>query len=67
MFPYNSPSFLRDEYQARIDAVLQRSEHLDAARWTKREGIWTRLRAWMSTRRQARVERARPVDRKVYR
>jgi len=62
MFPFNAPAYLREEYQARVEAALERGRRVDAARRTKREGAWTRLRAWLSTRRATRVARPRTVD-----
>lgn len=62
MFPLNSPDFLRDEYNARIDAALQHQRH--ASRATRAPGVAVRLRAQLRRviDRLRGVQPRRPLD-----
>ena len=61
MYPYSSPTDVREQYQARVDAAVRSAQRLDTTRGTKGESPWTRLRAWLSARRATRVQGPQPV------
>lgn len=62
MFPQYPASYLRQEYQARVDAALQARRYTDRTHYVPRVAIWLSTQLQRIAYRLRGMQPRRPVD-----